>query len=96
MCGFKVKSVQSVKDFVVAVTSSLKFSQLCSEAVKNADMLFGLIKRNLSFKYKRIVSYYLYIKVLLDIIWSIYDIPKFVTNPTLKLFSLENASREEN
>ncbi len=44
MCGVKIKSVQSVKDLRVTVSSKLKFSQQCNEAVKKANRMLGLIK----------------------------------------------------
>ncbi len=34
MCAVKIKSVHSVKDLGVTVTSNIKFSQQCNEAVK--------------------------------------------------------------
>ncbi len=37
MCGVKVKSVQLVKDHGASVSSNLKVSQQCIEAVKNAN-----------------------------------------------------------
>ncbi len=36
MCGVKIKSVQSVKDLGVTVSTNLKFSKQCNEAVKKS------------------------------------------------------------
>ncbi len=55
MCGVKIKSVQSVKDFGVTVLSNLKFSHQCNEAVKKENRMLGSIKRNFSFKNKDMV-----------------------------------------
>ncbi len=55
MCGIKIKSVQRVKDLDVTVSSNLKLSQQCNEAVKKANRMLGLIKRSFSFKNKDIV-----------------------------------------
>ncbi len=49
MCGVKIKSVQSVKDLSITVSSNIKISQQCNEAVKKVNRMFGLIKRNFSF-----------------------------------------------
>ncbi len=42
MCGIKIKSVQSVKDLGVTISSNLKFSKQCSEAVKKANRILVL------------------------------------------------------
>ncbi len=44
MCGVQIKSVQSVKDLGVTVSSNLKFSQQCNEAVKKTMRMLSLIK----------------------------------------------------
>ncbi len=64
MCGSKITSVQSVKDLSVTVLSDLKFSQQCNEAVRKADRMLSLIKRNSLSRIKTL--YYLYITVLLS------------------------------
>ncbi len=51
----KIKSVHSVKDLGVTVTSTLKFSQQCDESVKKANRMMGLLKRNVSFENKDVV-----------------------------------------
>ncbi len=56
MCGIKIKSIQSVKDFGVTVSSNHKFSQQCNDAVQKANMMLGLITRNFSFKNKYFVQ----------------------------------------
>ncbi len=48
--GVKIKSVQSVKDHGVTVTSNLNFFQQCNESVNKANRMMGLIKRKFSFK----------------------------------------------
>lgn len=55
MCGVKIKSVDSVKDLGVTISSNLKFSQQCNESVNKANRMIGLIKRNFAFKSKEIV-----------------------------------------
>ncbi len=55
MCGVKIKSLQAVKVLGVTVSSNLKCSQQCHEAVKEANTMCGLIKRNLSFKNEYVV-----------------------------------------
>ncbi len=52
MRGDEIKSVHSVKDIGVSVTSNLKSSQQCNESVIKANRMIGLIKRNLSFMNK--------------------------------------------
>ncbi len=55
MRGVKHKSVHSVKDLGVTVTSNLKFSQQCNESAIRANRIMGLIKRKFSFKNKNVV-----------------------------------------
>ncbi len=55
MRGVKIKSIQLVRDLDVTVSSNLKFSRQCNEAVKKANRKLGLLKRNFSFKNKNIV-----------------------------------------
>ncbi len=45
VCSIKIKSVQSVKDLGVTVSSNLKFSEQCNEAVKKANRMLDLIKK---------------------------------------------------
>ncbi len=52
MCGVKMKCSVFLG---VTIFSSLKFSQQCNEAVRKADRILGLIKRNFSIKNKDIV-----------------------------------------
>ncbi len=42
MCGVKIKTVHSVKDLGVSVTSNLKFSQQCNESVIKANKRMDL------------------------------------------------------
>ncbi len=44
MCGIKIMSVQSVKDFVLIVSSNLNISYKCNEALKKANRMLGLTK----------------------------------------------------
>ncbi len=69
MCGVTIKSVQSVKDLGVTVSSNLKCAQQCNEAVKKANRMLGLIKKNCHSRIKTL--YYLYRTVLSDLIWSV-------------------------
>ncbi len=46
MGGVKLKSVHCVKDLGVTITSNLKFSQHCKEAVCKANKMLGVINRN--------------------------------------------------
>ncbi len=55
MRGVRIKSVHSVKDLGVSVTSNLKFIQQCIASVIKAKMMKGLIKRILSFKNKDVL-----------------------------------------
>ncbi len=55
LSGEKLESVHCVKDFVVTITSNLKFSQQCKEAAGTANRMLGFIKRNFSFKNKDII-----------------------------------------
>ncbi len=50
MDGVRIKGVQSVRDLGVTVSSNLKFSQQCNEAVKKANRMLNLFKRSFSFK----------------------------------------------
>ncbi len=54
MRGIKVKSVHSVKDLRVTVTSNFKFFQQCSESVIRANRRVGLIE-NFSLNNKDVV-----------------------------------------
>ncbi len=55
MRGIKIKSVHSVKNLGVTVTSDLKFSQQCNEFVIKANRMAALIKIIFSFKNKGVV-----------------------------------------
>ncbi len=44
--GDKLESVHCVKDLGVTITSNLKFSQQCKEAVGKANRMLGFTKRN--------------------------------------------------
>ncbi len=46
MGGVKLESVHSVKDLGVTITSNLKFSQHCKEAVCKANKMLGFININ--------------------------------------------------
>ncbi len=50
MRGVKLKSVQSVKDLGVKITSNLKFSQQCIDAKNKSNRVLGFIKRNFFFQ----------------------------------------------
>ncbi len=55
MSDVKIKSVHSVKDLGVTITSNLKFSQQCNASIIKANRMMGLIKRKVSFKNKDVV-----------------------------------------
>ncbi len=55
MNGTKLESVQCVKDFGVAVASSLKFSQQCKDAAGKANRMLVFINRNISVKTKDVI-----------------------------------------
>ncbi len=44
MCGVKIKTVHSVKDLGVTVSTNLKFFQQCNEAVKQSKQDVGFNK----------------------------------------------------
>ncbi len=50
MRGVNIKSVVSVKDLGVTVTSNLKSSHQCNESDIKGNMMSGLIKRKFSLK----------------------------------------------
>ncbi len=58
MCGVKIKSVQSVKDLGVTISSNFKFSQQCNETVDIGNRMLGSIKRKFSFKNKDVLPLY--------------------------------------
>ncbi len=45
MSGKKLESVHCVKDLGVTITSNLKFSKQCKEAVGKANRMLGFIKK---------------------------------------------------
>ncbi len=68
MRRIKIKSVHSVNDLGVTITSNLKFSQQCKESLIKANRMMGLIKRIFSFKNKDAVI------ILSDVILSIFSL----------------------
>ncbi len=55
MNGTKLESVQCVKFLGVCITSSLKFSVQCNDAVVISIRVVGFIKINLSFKNRNVI-----------------------------------------
>ncbi len=45
MCGVNIKSVHSVKDPGVTITTNLMFSQQCNEPVKDTNRMMCLIEK---------------------------------------------------
>ncbi len=50
--GTQLKSVDSQVDLGVTISNSLKLSQQCSEAIKRANKIIGLIGRSFEYKSK--------------------------------------------
>ncbi len=53
--GVKLESVHCIQDLGLMITSNLKFSQHCKEAVFKANRMLGFKNRNCSFKNKDII-----------------------------------------
>jgi hypothetical protein len=51
----KIKTVVSEKDLGVLVDDNLKFSEHCADAVKQANSVLGIIKRNIKYKTKDVI-----------------------------------------
>jgi len=55
MCGNKLETVDEEKDLGVIVSKDLKWDKQCSQAVKKANKMLGVIKRHFTDRSKETV-----------------------------------------